>query len=66
MTTLKVLQELQAEINDYCDPNEKVSAMIKRFIQLEIDMECQRETFMANMSYELEQRATERTSHDNN
>jgi hypothetical protein len=62
MTTLKVLQELQAEINDYCDPNKKVSAMIKRFIQLEIDMECQRETFMANMSYELEQRATERTS----
>ena len=64
MTTLKALKELQVEINDYCDPNKKVTEMIKRFIQLEIDMECHRETFRANMSYEIEQRATERTSHE--
>ena len=64
MTALKVLKELQVEINDYCDPNKKVIAMIERFVQLEIDMECHRETFRANMSYEIEQRATERTSHE--
>ena len=66
MTTLNVLKELQAELNAYCDPSEKVKSMVARFIEIEVNLECQRETFMANMSYELEQRATERTSHDNN
>jgi len=35
VSTLKVLQELQQEINEYCDPNQKVVAMVERFIEIE-------------------------------
>jgi len=34
--TLKTLLELQKEIELYCDPSEKVSAMIERFIEIEL------------------------------
>ena len=34
--TLKTLLELQKEIELYCDPSEKVSAMIDRFIEIEL------------------------------
>lgn len=35
MKTLKVLQELKEEIELYCDPNERVTKMINRFIEIE-------------------------------
>ena len=34
--TLKTLLELQKEIELYCDPSEKVSVMIERFIEIEL------------------------------
>ena len=64
MNTLKVILELQKEINDYCDPNERVKEMIQRFVEVEADLETQARLFRDSMAYEIEQRATERTSHE--
>tara|TARA_R110000824_G_scaffold401556_2_gene612894 strand:- start:2312 stop:2506 length:195 start_codon:yes stop_codon:yes gene_type:complete len=64
MMSLDRLKELQAELNDYCDPNDKVKAMVQRFIDLELQLQAQAETFRANLSYEIEQRAAERTKHE--
>ena len=64
MQTLSRLKELQAELNAYCDPSDNVKSMVQTFIDLEIQLEAQAETFRASLSYEIEQRATERTSHE--
>ena len=41
--TLETLLELQEEIELYCDPNEKVSAMLDRFIEIEEHFKLMRE-----------------------
>tara|TARA_B100000809_G_scaffold261092_1_gene309287 strand:+ start:428 stop:622 length:195 start_codon:yes stop_codon:yes gene_type:complete len=64
MSALEVLQDLQKEVNDYCDPNKKVVEMIARFIDLEVGLEVQAVEFRAQMSYEIEQRASAVTSHE--
>ena len=45
MDALKVLLELQEEITLYCDPNEKVSAMIERFVRIEESLKVKAEEF---------------------
>ena len=58
MNTLRVLQDLQQELNDYCDPNKKVSEMVGRFIDIELSLEVKAKEFREQMVYEVEQVAS--------
>ena len=42
--TLNTLRELQEEIELYCDPNERVTNMIERFIDIEAQFESMRQS----------------------
>jgi len=54
--TLDRLKELRAELVEYTDASDKVLSMVDTFIDLEVNLAAQAETFRAQVRYEIEQR----------